>query len=44
MKDGGPISPDSANNMLKQVLEGAGIPKVRFHDLRCQIFTPTATL
>ena len=29
-----PISPDSVNNMLKRVLEGAGIPKVRFHDLR----------
>ena len=32
--NGGPISPDSVNNMLKRVLEGAGIPKVRFHDLR----------
>lgn len=42
MKDGGPISPDSANNMLKQVLEGAGIPKVRFHDLRYTF--PTITL
>lgn len=31
---GGPISPDSVNNMLKRVLERAGIPKVRFHDLR----------
>ena len=30
----GPISPDSVNNMLKRVLERAGIPKVRFHDLR----------
>ena len=28
------ISPDSVNNMLKRVLERAGIPKVRFHDLR----------
>ncbi len=28
--NGGPISPDSVNNML----ERAGIPKVRFHDLR----------
>lgn len=31
---GGPISPGSVNNMLKRVLERAGIPKVRFHDLR----------
>ena len=29
-----PISPDSVNNMLKRVLARAGIPKVRFHDLR----------
>lgn len=28
--NGGPISPDSVNNMLKRVLERAGIPKVRF--------------
>jgi len=32
--NGGPISPDSVNNMLKRVLTRAGIPKVRFHDLR----------
>ena len=32
--NGGPISPDSVNNMLKRVLERASIPKVRFHDLR----------
>ena len=32
--NGGPISPDSVNNMLKRVLERADIPKVRFHDLR----------
>lgn len=32
--NGGPISPDSVNNMLKRVLERAGIPKVRFYDLR----------
>ena len=31
---GGPISPDCVNNMLKRVLTRAGIPKVRFHDLR----------
>ena len=32
--NGGPISPDSVNNMLKRVLARAGIPQVRFHDLR----------
>ena len=32
--NGGPISPDSVNNMLKRVLKRACIPKVRFHDLR----------
>ena len=32
--NGGPISPDSVNNMLKRVLARAGIHKVRFHDLR----------
>ena len=32
--NGGPISPDSVNNMLKRVLARAGIPKARFHDLR----------
>ena len=32
--NGGPISPDSVNNMLKRVLTRAGISKVRFHDLR----------
>ena len=32
--NGGPISPDSVNNMLKRVLARAGIPEVRFHDLR----------
>ncbi len=32
--NGGPISPDSVNHMLKRVLERAGIPKVRSHDLR----------
>lgn len=31
--NGGPISPDSVNNMLKRVLNRAGILKVRFHDL-----------
>lgn len=31
---GGPISPDSVGNMLHRVLKRAGLPKVRFHDLR----------
>ena len=39
--NGGPISPDSVNNMLKRVLERAGIPKVRFHDLRHPYVKPT---
>ena len=33
---GGPISPDSVIQMLHQVLKRAGLPKVRFHDLRQQ--------
>lgn len=32
--NGGPISPDSVNNLLKRVLARAGISRVRFHDLR----------
>ncbi len=32
--NGGPISPDSVNNMLHRVLDRAGIPRVRFHDVR----------
>ncbi len=32
--NGGPISPDSVNNMLRRVLDRAGIPRVRFHDMR----------
>ena len=32
--DGGPISPDSVLHMLHRVLKRAGLPKVRFHDLR----------
>ena len=31
---GGPISPDSVLQMLHKVLKRAGLPKVRFHDLR----------
>ena len=32
--NGGPISPDSVNHMLQRVLKRAGLPQVRFHDLR----------
>ena len=32
--NGGPISPDSVRNMLRRVLKRAGLPYVRFHDLR----------
>ena len=31
---GGPISPDSVLHMLHRVLKRAGLPNVRFHDLR----------
>ena len=31
---GGPMSPDSVMHMLHRVLKRAGLPKVRFHDLR----------
>ena len=31
---GGPTSPDSVNNMLHRVLKRAGLPSIRFHDLR----------
>ena len=32
--NGGPIFPDSVLHMLHRVLKRAGLPKVRFHDLR----------
>ena len=32
--NGRPISPDSVRNMLRRVLKRAGLPYVRFHDLR----------
>ena len=32
--NGGPISPDSVLHMLHRVLKRAGLPRVRFHDLR----------
>ena len=31
---GGPLAPDSVLHMLNRVLERAGLPKIRFHDLR----------
>ena len=31
---GGPVSPDSVLHMLHRVLKRAGLPEVRFHDLR----------
>lgn len=31
---GGPISPDSVRHMLHRVLKRAGLPSIRFHDLR----------
>ena len=31
---GGPISPDSVLHMLHRVLKRAGLPSLRFHDLR----------
>ena len=38
---GGPISPDSVRNMLRRVLKRAGLPYVRFHDLRHPYVKPT---
>ena len=32
--NGGPISPDSVRHMLHRVLKRAGLPAMRFHDLR----------
>ena len=31
---GGPMSPDSVLHMLHRVLKRAGLPRIRFHDLR----------
>ena len=39
--NGGPISPDSVRNMLRRVLKRAGLPYVRFHDLRHPYVKPT---
>ena len=38
---GGPISPDSVLHMLHRVLKRAGLPRLRFHDLR-HTFATTA--
>ena len=38
---GGPISPDSVRHMLHRVLKRAGLPSIRFHDLR-HTFAPLA--
>ena len=38
---GGPMSPDSVLHMLHRVLKRAGLPKVRFHDLRHPYVKPT---
>ena len=32
--NGGPMSPDSVLHMLQRVLKRAGLPRIRFHDLR----------
>ena len=41
---GGPISPDSVLNMLHRVLKRAGLPQIRFHDLRTQMSSPRQKL
>ncbi len=41
---GGPISPDSVLNMLHRVLKRAGLPAIRFHDLRHQYVKPTTKI
>ena len=38
---GGPMSPDSVLHMLHRVLKRAGLPRVRFHDLRHTFATLT---
>ena len=40
---GGPMSPDSVLHMLHRVLKRAGLPKVRFHDLRHTFATHALT-
>ena len=41
---GGPISPDSVLNMLHRMLKRAGLPQIRFHDLRTQMSSPRQKL
>ena len=41
---GGPISPGSVLHMLHRVLKRAGLPKVRFHDLRHPYVKPTTKI
>ena len=38
---GGPMSPDSVLHMLQRVLKRAGLPRIRFHDLRHPYVKPT---
>ncbi len=38
---GGPISPDSILNMLHRVLKRAGLPQIRFHNMRHPYVKPT---
>ena len=38
---GGPISPDSVLKMLHRVLKRAGLPEIRFHDMRHPNVKPT---
>ena len=39
--NGGPMSPDSVLHMLQRVLKRAGLPRIRFHDLRHPYVKPT---
>ena len=41
---GSPMSPDSVLHMLHRVLKRAGLPRVRFHDLRHQYVKPKARI